>query len=121
MCDAECKGQKIGVGLVSENCFGCVLWLLCVMQDAGVKVDIDLVSENRLVIGSGCVRVLMMQCVMVFLFCRRSHGDGVICCRGLIGAYLNCGQIRLPSCNNCSWDCWVVCTCVMYLLLSRGN
>jgi hypothetical protein len=38
------------------------------MQDAGVKVDIDLVPKNRLVVGSGCVRVLTMQCVMVFCF-----------------------------------------------------
>ena len=83
------------------------------VQDAGVKVDIDLVSENRLVIGSGCVRVLMMQCVMVFLFCRRSHGDGAICFSGLIGAYLNCGQIRLLNCSNCYRDCWMVCACVM--------
>ncbi len=44
-----------------------MLWLLCVMQDAEVKVDIDLVPKNRLVVGSGCVRVLTMQCVMVFL------------------------------------------------------
>ena len=48
------------------------------MQDAEVKVDIDLILKNRLVVGSGCVRVLTMQCMMVFLFCKRSHGDGVI-------------------------------------------
>ena len=51
VCDAECKGQKIGVGLVSENCFGCVLWLLCVMQDAGVKIDIDLVLQEPFCCG----------------------------------------------------------------------
>ena len=37
------------------------------IQDAEVKVDIDFVPRNRLVVGSGCVRVLKMQCVMVFL------------------------------------------------------
>ena len=48
-----CRMQrsKIGVGLVSENCFGCVLWLLCVMQDPGVKIDIDLVLQEPFCCG----------------------------------------------------------------------
>ena len=53
--------------LVSENRIVAGSGCMCVMQDAEVKVEIDLVPKNRLFVGSGCVRVLTMQCVMVFL------------------------------------------------------
>ena len=60
MCDAECEGRN----------------------------GVDLVPENLLVVGSSCVRVLNMQCVTMFRCCKRGHCNGVICCKGLTGAYL---------------------------------
>ena len=57
-------------------------------------------------VGSRCVRVLNMQCVMVFLFCMRcSHGRGVGCGKILIETYLKSNQIRSNDGGNGDSGC----------------
>ena len=92
----------------------------------GSELVLTLFPRTALVVGSGCVCILMMQCfeggdAVLFVGGRRSHGDDVVCCENLTGAYLKSGQIRLTCYSNYSRDCRIVCVCMLYLLLSKGD